>query len=156
MHSLGYRDLTEHDISKIISEIDLNNDKKIQFSEYLEMMKSFKSGKQTTLTKLTKKSGANVFQVTDTTGSFSTFSEEERSAYVKIINTVLASDNYCKKYLPINPDSMDVFPSLTDGVILCKLINCAYPGTIDERAINKKDGMNIFHMTVLYFNLGKS
>ena len=149
MHSLGYRDLTDDDLCKIISEIDLNSDNLIQFSEYLEMMKSFKSGKQTTLTKLTKKSGANVFQVTDTTGSFSTFSEEERSAYVKIINTVLASDNYCKKYLPINPDSMDVFPSLTDGVILCKLINCAYPGTIDERVINKKDGMNIFHMTVL-------
>ena len=121
------------------------------------MMKSFKSGKQTTLTKMTRKSGANVFKVGDGDSSFSTFSEQERSAYVKIINFVLAPDNDCNKYLPINPDSMDIFPSLTNGVILCKLINCAFPGTIDERVINKKDNMNIFQMTVrVLFNLGKS
>jgi hypothetical protein len=150
MHSLGYRDLSDDDISKLIADIDLNNDKLIQYDEYLEMMKSFKAGKQTTLTKMTKKSGANVFQVTDGGSSFSTFSEEERSAYVKIINSVLAKDLDCKKYLPINPDSMDIFPSLTNGVILCKLINCAYPGTIDERVINKKDNMNIFNMTVIF------
>lgn len=149
--------MKDDDITKILSEIDLNNDKIIQYSEYLQMMKSFKTGKQTTLTKMTRKSGANVFKVSDGDFSFSTFSEQERSAYVKIINTVLAADNDCKKYLPINPDSMDIFPSLTNGVILCKLINCAFPGTIDERVINKKDNMNIFQMTVrVLLNLGKS
>jgi len=35
---------------------------------------------------------------------------------------------------------------LSDGVILCKLVNCAEHGTIDERVINKKQNMNIFLM----------
>ena len=42
---------------------------------------------------------------------------------------------------------MDVFAALKNGIILCKLLNIAVPGTIDERVINKKDNMNIFFCT---------
>jgi len=75
---------------------------------------------------------------------FQTFSEEERTAYVKVINSSLADDPVCKKYLPIDPDSNEVFDRIKNGVLLCKLINKAQEGTIDERVINTKDNMNIF------------
>ena len=73
-----------------------------------------------------------------------TFSEEEREAYVKVINSSLADDPVCQKYLPIDPTSNDVFDKIKDGVLLCKLINKAQEGTIDERVINTKEKMNIF------------
>ena len=38
----------------------------------------------------------------------------------------------------------EVFDRIKDGVLLCKLINKAQEGTIDERVINKKENMNIF------------
>jgi len=57
-----------------------------------------------------------------------------------MINERLANDEDCKKHLPLN--SQNLFTSLLDGVILCKLVNCAVPTTIDERVINKKDDMN--------------
>jgi len=78
--------------------------------------------------------------------SFSSFSNEERSAYAKVISECLFKDKDCAKYFPIDPESNDVFLVLKDGVILCKLVNCAEPGTIDERVINKKQNMNIFLM----------
>jgi plastin-1 len=59
---------------------------------------------------------------------------------------VLKNDENCKKYLPIDPDTNDVFKILVDGIILCKLINNAVPGTIDERVINKKENLNIFQI----------
>jgi len=34
--------------------------------------------------------------------------------------------------------------------LLCKLVNAAANGTIDERSINKKDKMMVFHMSVSY------
>jgi len=75
---------------------------------------------------------------------YQTFSEEEREAYVKVINSCLENDPVCKKYLPIDPTTNDVFEKIKDGVILCKLINQAQEGTIDDRVINTKDKMNVF------------
>jgi plastin-1 len=149
MHSLGYRTMKDDDVVKMIAEVDLNNDKSVQFNEFLLMMKNFIStGKENSFIKVVTKTGQNIFRVGEEGKTqYSSFSEEERSAYVRVINTVLKEDEIVKKYLPIEPDSMDIFKSLKNGIILCKLINRALPGTIDERVINVKDNMNIFLMT---------
>lgn len=70
------------------------------------------------------------------------FTEDEVNAYVEHINFFLADDEDLKERLPINPSSK-LFESVGDGVLLCKLVNKAQPGTIDHRAINIKN-LNIF------------
>lgn len=50
--------------------------------------------------------------------------------------------------MPFNPDSDDLFSKVGDGVVLCKLINLACPGTIDKRAIVVKRPINIFNMNI--------
>lgn len=108
-----------------------------------------KSDKDDMVTKLTTKSGVNVYRVGNTSSNnFSTFSEEERSAFVRVMNTVLAKDPHAQVYLPIEPDSMEVFAKLVDGILLCKLINIANHGTIDERVINIKENLNVFQVSV--------
>ena len=145
MHNLGYRTVTEDDIKKILAEIDLNNDKKISFAEYLTMMKKFKDhGDDSHFTRIVTKAGKGILRVGSSEFSYQSFSEEERTAFVKVVNTVLIDDEVCKKYLPINPDTNELFTMLKNGIILCKLINKAIPGTIDERVINIKDNMNVF------------
>uniref|UniRef100_A0A6V7QT25 Calponin-homology (CH) domain-containing protein n=1 Tax=Ananas comosus var. bracteatus TaxID=296719 RepID=A0A6V7QT25_ANACO len=42
----------------------------------------------------------------------------------------------------VRPATNDLFNLVRDGVLLCKLINVAVPGTIDERAINTKRVLN--------------
>ena len=37
MHSLGYRDMTKDDVDKMIAEVDLNQNKLIEFSEFLKV-----------------------------------------------------------------------------------------------------------------------
>ena len=145
MHNLGYRTVTEDDIKKILAEIDLNNDQKISFAEYLSMMKKFKDhGDDSHFTRIVTKAGKGILRVGSSEFSYQSFSEEERTAFVKVVNTVLIDDEVCKKYLPINPDTNELFTMLKNGIILCKLINKAIPGTIDERVINIKDNMNVF------------
>ena len=145
MHNLGYRTVTEDDIKKILAEIDLNNDQKISFAEYLSMMKKFKDhGDDSHFTRIVTKAGKGILRVGSSEFSYQSFSEEERTAFVKVVNTVLSDDEVCKKYLPINPDTNELFTMLKNGIILCKLINKAIPGTIDERVINVKDNMNVF------------
>lgn len=148
LHSQGQRHLQDKDIADLLAGIDINQDGKIQFSEYAQMLKGVYNNKSANIQAKTDKKGVNVFKVGGTSTSFSTFSEEERTAYVKVINTTLRDDEDCKKYLPIDPDSMDIFSVMKDGIILCKLINAAQKGTIDERTINKKQNMNIYLMTV--------
>jgi plastin-1 len=94
----------------------------------------------------TNKAGKAMVRVSkgDSGFQYQTFSEEERTAYVKVINSSLADDPVCKKYLPIDPATNEIFDRIKDGVLLCKLINKAQEGTIDERVINTKENMNVF------------
>ena len=43
----------------------------------------------------------------------------------------------------IDPDSMELFEKVSDGLILSKMINLAVPDIIDERALNKKPKVQV-------------
>lgn len=90
---------------------------------------------------------ANVTRVTTSTGATHGFADEEKESFVDHINYSLKDDPHLANYLPIDPDSMELFEKSTDGVLLCKLINDAVPETIDERVINVKQGMNVYQKT---------
>ncbi|CAA0805969.1 Fimbrin-2 [Striga hermonthica] len=85
---------------------------------------------------------ASAFLKSPTSTLLHTISESEKASYVSHINNYLAEDEFLKKYLPIDPATNDLFEIAKDGVLICKLINVAVPGTIDERAINTKRVLN--------------
>ncbi len=78
---------------------------------------------------------------------------EERISFTKVINDILKKDEDLKEIIPINPDTEDVFHSMEDGIILCKLINSIQENCIDFRAVNTKKNMNIY-MVKENLNLG--
>ncbi|XP_075522991.1 fimbrin-1-like [Primulina tabacum] len=71
-----------------------------------------------------------------------TISESEKASYVAHINSYLRDDPFLMQFLPIDASTNALFDLAKDGVLLCKLINVAVPGTIDERAINTKRVLN--------------
>ncbi|CAO4375612.1 unnamed protein product [Caenorhabditis nigoni] len=62
---------------------------------------------------------------------------EEEVAFSNWINSNLSDDSDLKRLLPVG--SGELYTKIQDGLVICKLINLAVPGTIDERAINKKN-----------------
>uniref|UniRef100_A0A0D6QT18 Calponin-homology (CH) domain-containing protein n=1 Tax=Araucaria cunninghamii TaxID=56994 RepID=A0A0D6QT18_ARACU len=84
----------------------------------------------------------SAFLKTATTTLLHTINESEKEAYVAHINSYLEDDPVMKRYLPIDPQANDLFDIVKDGILLCKLINVAVPGTIDDRAINMKKNLN--------------
>ena len=147
LHALGHRELKQEDADALMDGVDIKDRNHMTFTEFLNVMKKItnKEGKLQINTFINK-AGKTMVRLSkaDNSMQFQTFSEEERTAYVKVINSALADDPVCKKYLPIDPDSNEIFDRIKDGVLLCKLINKAQEGTIDERVINKKENMNIF------------
>ena len=133
LHALGYRDFKQPDAERLMEGVDIKDPEHMTFTEFLMMMKKLvdKEGK-IQLDSFINKAGKAMVRVSkgDNSMQFQTFSEEERTAYVKVINSSLADDPVCKKYLPIDPDSNEVFDRIKDGVLLCKLINKAQEGTI--------------------------
>ncbi|KAE8684247.1 Fimbrin-3 [Hibiscus syriacus] len=95
-------------------------------------MSTRKSGGSKNTSKVLKAAAAN------------TIIESEKNTYVRHINIYLADDPFLKQFLPIDPATNDLFELAKDGVLLCKLINIAVPGTIDERAINTKKVLNLW------------
>ena len=76
--------------------------------------------------------------VRSNTGATHSFAESETIAFSEFINETLADDEELSHLLPIDVDAEDftLFDVLRDGVILCKLINCAVAETIDMRAVH--------------------
>ena len=146
LHALGHRDLKQEDAASLMKGYELKDKEHMTFTEFLNIMKQFAKDENVQVDSFKTKKGKAMVRVSkgDNSFQFQTFSEEERTAYVKVINSSLADDPICKKYLPIEPDSNEVFDRIKDGVLLCKLINKAQEGTIDERVINKKENMNVF------------
>jgi hypothetical protein len=87
-------------------------------------------------------------------------------AFSAHINNCLENDSHANRHLPLGlENSQDLYQKTDDGLIywsvpsLClylshvrslthsKLINLAEPGTIDERALNKKPTLNVYQKT---------
>ncbi|KAL0476703.1 fimbrin [Acrasis kona] len=68
------------------------------------------------------------------------YSHEETEAFTEFINDHLSKDAQIGSRFPITPEQL--FDSVQDGVLLCKLLNVCVPGTIDERVINVKAKLN--------------
>ncbi|OWM85843.1 fimbrin-1-like [Punica granatum] len=94
--------------------------------------------------KLGGSKNSSSFLKATTTTLLHTISESEKGSYVAHINRYLRDDPFLKQFLPIDPASNDLFNLAKDGVLLCKLINVAVPGTIDDRAINTKRVLNLW------------
>ncbi|KAI5674739.1 hypothetical protein M9H77_15103 [Catharanthus roseus] len=92
--------------------------------------------------KLGSTKNSSSFLKATTTTLLHTISESEKSSYVAHINSYLRDDPFLKRFFPIDPATNALFDFARDGVLLCKLINVAVPGTIDERAINMKRVLN--------------
>ncbi|KAL0476671.1 hypothetical protein AKO1_006137 [Acrasis kona] len=87
-----------------------------------------------------KSPNVNVQKSDFSSGGSHSYTQEEIDAFSEYINVTLGKDPHLQHLMPIGPQNL--FSSCEDGILLCKLINSAVPGTIDERVINKKAKMN--------------
>ncbi|KAI9083294.1 hypothetical protein K1719_034826 [Acacia pycnantha] len=129
----------EDEIKGILSESYKDMDEEIDFETFLRAYLNLQA-------RATEKSGSSKnsssFLKATTTTVHHAINESEKASYVAHINSYLAEDKFMKQVLPIDPSTNALFDLAKDGVLLCKLINIAVPGTIDERAINTKKVLN--------------
>ncbi|KAH9652116.1 fimbrin-1 [Citrus sinensis] len=130
---------TEEDIKGILAESYAGAGDEIDFEAFLRAYINLQ-GRATTKPGSAKNSSS--FLKASTTTLLHTISESEKASYVAHINSYLGDDPFLKQFLPLDPTTNDLFDLAKDGVLLCKLINIAVPGTIDERAINTKRVIN--------------
>lgn len=140
---------SDADIREMIASVDSNQDGEVQFSEFLRMAYDLKQGgaqiRSGSFQDAYKKV-AHAIKIEGAAGSQHSYTEEEKRAFVEHINHLLSDDPHVGKRLPINPDGMQLFEEVKDGVLLCKLINATVPGTIDERVLNLKEKKNAWEV----------
>lgn len=129
----------EDEIKAMLEESYKDMDEEIDFESFLRAHINLQS--RATSKSPGSKNSSSFLKATTTTVHHS-INESEKASYVAHINSYLAEDPFLKKYLPLNPSTNALFDLAKDGVLLCKLINVAVPGTIDERAINTKKALN--------------
>ncbi|XP_058081944.1 fimbrin-5 [Magnolia sinica] len=131
--------LTVEEISRILGESYSITSDEIDFEAFLRAYLNLQSR---AAAKLGGSKNSSAFLKATTTTLLHTIDESEKASYVAHVNSYLGDDPFLKKYLPLDPTTNDLFELAKDGVLLCKLINVAVPGTIDERAINTKRILN--------------
>ncbi|XP_019435762.1 PREDICTED: fimbrin-5-like [Lupinus angustifolius] len=131
--------LEEDEIKGILAESYQNMDEEIDFESFLRAHLNLQG-------RAAAKDGgsrsSSSFLKAATTTVHHAINESEKASYVAHINGYLAEDKFISQFLPIDPSTDAIFDLAKDGVLLCKLINVAVPGTIDERAINTKRVLN--------------
>ncbi|CAA7058921.1 unnamed protein product [Microthlaspi erraticum] len=137
---VGDQNLGNEERASLIQSFHPNLNDEVDFEFYLRIYLNLQAHVNAIIGSGVKNSSA--FLKAATTTLLHTISDSEKSSYVAHINNYLSGDEFLNKYLPINPSSNDLFEVAKDGVLLCKLINVAVPGTIDERAINTKSMLN--------------
>ncbi|KAG2713805.1 hypothetical protein I3760_04G192700 [Carya illinoinensis] len=130
---------TEDEIKAILGESYKDMNGELDFESFLRAYLDLQS--RATAKSGCSKNSSSFLKATTTTVHHS-INESEKASYVSHINSYLADDPFLKKYLPIDPSTNALFDLAKGGVLLCKLINLAVPGTIDERAINTKKVLN--------------
>ncbi|KAF0928937.1 hypothetical protein E2562_011033, partial [Oryza meyeriana var. granulata] len=134
--------LSEEEIHKFLKESYPDMNQTIEFEPFLREYLNLQA-KGTSKTGGKKKlKGSVSFLKASTTTLLHVINESEKISYVNHINNFLGEDSFLKNFLPLDPASNELFNLVRDGVLLCKLINVAVPGTIDERAINTKKDLN--------------
>ncbi|RVW70228.1 Fimbrin-5 [Vitis vinifera] len=129
----------EEEIRGILGESGADVNDEVDFEAFLRAYLNLQ-GRGTE--KLGGSNHSSSFLKATTTTLLHTIIESEKASYVAHINSYLGDDPFLKQYLPLDPSTNDLFDLVKDGVLLCKLINVAVPGTIDERAINTKRVLN--------------
>nr|GMD23792.1 fimbrin-2-like [Ipomoea batatas] len=132
--------LTEQDRDAFLRDSYTNLDEDVDFELFLRVYLKLQAHATARMGSNAKNPSA--FLKSPTSTLLHTISGSEKTAYVAHINNYLAEDEFLKGYLPIDPSTNDLFEVAKDGVLICKLINLAVPGTIDERAINMKRILN--------------
>ncbi|KAG8488389.1 hypothetical protein CXB51_016558 [Gossypium anomalum] len=128
---------SEDEIKTVLGESNSDMGEEIDFEGFLRAYLNLQ-------THAIEKSGGtkSSFLKATTTTFHHAINESEKASYVAHINNYLAEDKFLKDFLPIDPATDALFDLAKNGVLLCKLINVAVPGTIDERAINTKKVLN--------------
>ncbi|CAM0878928.1 unnamed protein product [Alopecurus aequalis] len=134
--------LSEEEISKFLSESYPDTNQSIEFEPFLREYLNLQAKGNNKAGGKMKLKGSVSFLKASTTTLLHVINESEKTSYVNHINNFLGEDPFLKNFLPLDPESNDLFNLVRDGVLLCKLINVAVPGTIDERAINTKKDPN--------------
>ncbi|KAG8386062.1 hypothetical protein BUALT_Bualt03G0109900 [Buddleja alternifolia] len=131
--------LNEEEIRRGLGELHSDMDNEIDFEGFLRSYLDLQSRANA---KLGSSKNSSSFLKATTTTLLHTINETEKASYVAHINSYLRDDPFLQQFLPIDPYTNALFDLAKDGVLLCKLINVAVPGTIDERAINTKKVLN--------------
>uniref|UniRef100_A0A7N0ZYZ3 Calponin-homology (CH) domain-containing protein n=1 Tax=Kalanchoe fedtschenkoi TaxID=63787 RepID=A0A7N0ZYZ3_KALFE len=131
--------ITREEISDILSESGYDMSEEIDFEgflrAYLNLQSRIVNGKE-----VSKNSSSLLKPMTSEL--LQNINKSEKALYVAHIHSYLSDDKFLKNFLPLDPETDDLFNLAKDGVLICKLINLAVPGTIHERAINTNQVLN--------------
>ncbi|XP_024385429.1 fimbrin-1 [Physcomitrium patens] len=135
-----HQSATLKEVQNIVSKYDTKKQMGLDFEDFLRMQMELRKGGRGFRQSPAK--GDSSFLTSTATTLVHTISDSEKKAYVDHINMYLENDPVLQPVLPIDPSTNQLFEIIKDGVLLCKLINVAVAGTIDERAINMKEKLN--------------
>lgn len=142
MIDLGYRKITDDEVKKMLEAHDQNSDGVIQWAEFVDMMGKFKgddSGKFGSIVGSTAKiEGAH--------GGTHSYNIEERATFARLINHFWKADEDLQDRLPMPVEDESLFHVFDNGILMCKMLMHLDPNCIDNRAINKQQNMNVYHV----------
>ncbi|KJH44100.1 hypothetical protein DICVIV_09880 [Dictyocaulus viviparus] len=136
-------DIPGYKMREISDRYGFSNSDKIDITRFATLFQELEDAKHEETNRWKERIGSvsGAYQVASDKqdNTVHTIRTEEEVAFSNWINSNLSMDPDLKRLLPVIPEGNDLYTKIQDGLIMCKLVNLAVAGTIDERAINKKN-----------------
>jgi len=161
LDSVGIR-LPNHKVRDIMQALKENEEVQgdyIQKTVFYQLCQSLQAEDVAKTFRTSKQHDRNAEKIEGAMGAQHMVLNEEQAAFSDWINNNLRHDKDVGHLLPLNDSGSDLYTSMDDGILLCKMINLASPDTIDERVINKAEKLSIFKQhenLTLAINSGKA
>ncbi|KAF2543475.1 hypothetical protein F2Q68_00030242 [Brassica cretica] len=108
----------ENEIREILQEQASDTSSDVDFEEFLKIYLNLQG-------KAAEKSGghSSSFLKASTTTLLHTINQSEKGSFVQHINRYLGDDPFLKQFLPLDPDSNQLYELVKDGVLICYVNN---------------------------------
>jgi len=136
-------------LKKILDEVDANKDGVIDFDEFMAALWKLQTkGDASAFGNLVGKQ-LQLIAYESASGGMHSYAKEEITAFASHLNYCLGDDAHLDYLMPIDPETMDLFEKVKDGILIAKFINMIEPDTIDWRAVNYKKGGGLNQFKVI-------
>jgi PH domain/Calponin homology (CH) domain len=128
------------------SELQESNVERIKLLDFIKWLGTLDEESKERVLTLKMQNQRTLVAGSSSSGGHHSYAQTEQASFAEYISSLLSSEqDLVDRYFPLTADTL--FSAVSDGVLLCRLVNTIAPGTIPRQKFTDRDELNALQVT---------